>query len=254
MKLALVTGGCRRLGAAISGRLAEAGWSLALHAQYDPEPEAALLARLVQSGCDWQGFAADLSIAGDVAALVDQVSNHFGASPQLLVNNASIFGQEPLASATMASLERHFRVNTAAPFVLARDVAMRAQGGEPAVVVNILDQRIRHPGGDQASYTLSKLALTESTRMLARALAPSARVCGVAPGLTLPTEAYLPAQMARLEAEMPLQLLPDPEDIADAVLYLAGARATTGQVIYVDGGASLQDFSRDFLYLGKEED
>lgn len=254
MKLALVTGGCRRLGAAISGRLAEAGWSLALHARHDPEPEPALLARLVQTGCRWHGFAADLSIAHDVEALVGQVSDHFGSPPQLLVNNASIFGQEPLESATMGSMERHFRVNSAAPVLLARDVAGRAMGGEPAVIVNILDQRIRHPGGDQASYTVSKLALAASTRMLARALAPSARVCGVAPGLTLPTSEYLPRQMARLEDAMPLGLLPDPEDIADAVLYLASARATTGQVVYVDGGASLQDFSRDFLYLGKDED
>jgi pteridine reductase len=251
VKLALVTGGCHRLGAAISGRLAEAGWTLALHARHDPEPDPALRARLTQSGAVWDGFAADLADAEDIATLVDRVAAHFGAAPGLLVNNASMFGDDRPAEMTADSLIAHFTVNSAAPVLLARDVAARTHG---AVIVNILDQRILHPGGDQASYTLSKLALAGATEMLARALAPGARVCAVAPGLTLPTDEYLPAQMLRLEQEMPLHLLPDPEDIADAVLYLAGATAVTGQTIFVDGGAHLRSFDRDFLYLGRDPD
>lgn len=251
MKLALVTGGCHRLGAAISGRLAENGWTLALHARYDPDPDPALLARLTQAGAVWDGFAADLSDPDDIAGLVDRVAGHFGAPPTLLVNNASLFGDDGPAEMTPETLIGHFTVNSAAPVLLARDVAARSGAGG-AVIVNILDQRVLHPGGDQASYTLSKLALAGATEMLARALAPRVRVCAVAPGLTLPTEEYLPAQMVRLEQDMPLQLLPDPEDIADAVCYLAGANAVTGQTIFVDGGAHLRSFDRDFLYLGRD--
>ncbi|RJF90678.1 SDR family oxidoreductase [Sphingomonas cavernae] len=253
MKLALVTGGCHRVGAAISARLAEAGWAIALHGRHAAEPDAPLLARLERSGSAWHGFAADLADQNQLAALVGQVIDHFGAAPTLLVNNASIFGDDDVATMTLDTLTAHFTVNTAAPALLAREVAARAAEGEPAVIINILDQRIRHPGGDQASYTISKLALAGATEMLARALAPHARVCGVAPGLTLPTDDYLPAQMTAIRAEMPLGLLPDPDDIADAVLYLARARATTGQVIYVDGGANLAAFERDFIYLGAEE-
>lgn len=254
MKLALVTGGCHRLGAAISGRLAEAGWALALHAREHPEPDAALRARLTQWGAIWDGFAADLSDADQVSGLVERVAAHFGQPPTLLVNNASMFGLDGPADMTADTLLAHFAINGAAPVLLARDVAARAQPGAPAAIVNILDQRIVHPAGDQASYTISKLALAGATDMLARALAPHARVCAVAPGLTMPTEDYLPAQMVRLEQEMPLGMLPDPEDVADAVVYLAGAAAVTGQTIFVDGGAHLRSFGRDFLYLGRDEE
>jgi NAD(P)-dependent dehydrogenase (short-subunit alcohol dehydrogenase family) len=254
MKLALVTGGCHRLGAAIAGRLAEAGWTLALHSREHPEPDPALLARIVQFGAQWHGFSADLSDPGDVAGLIDQVAAHFGQAPGLLVNNASMFGPDGPEEMTAETLVAHFTINSAAPMLLARDIAARARGGEPAAIVNILDQRIVHPAGDQASYTVSKLALAGATDMLARALAPHARVCAVAPGLTLPTDDYLPAQMMRLQGEMPLGLLPDPEDVADAVAYLAGAVAVTGQTIFVDGGAHLRSFGRDFLYLGRDED
>lgn len=248
MKLALVTGGCHRVGGAIAARLAADGWALALHGRARAEPDAALRRAIAQAGVDWHGFAADLSDPEAVTGLVDRVSDHFGAAPSLLVNNASVFGADDLDTMTIEALTGYFAVNTAAPVVLARNVAAKAgEGG--AVIVNILDQRIRHPGGDQASYTVSKLALAGATQMLARALAPHVRVCAVAPGLTLPTEDYKPDQMRRLAGAMPLGLLPEPADIADAVLFLASARATTGQVIYVDGGANLTSFERDFLYL-----
>lgn len=250
MRLALVTGGCHRVGAAIAGRLAEAGWALALHGRHAAEPDPSLLARLEKAGCVWHGFAADLADQDELAALVGRVARHFGVAPTLLVNNASLFGNDDPATMTHDALVAHFAVNTAAPVLLAREVAARVGEDETAVIVNILDQRIRHPVGDQASYTISKLALAGATEMLARALAPRARVCGIAPGLTLPTEDYRPAQMDEIRAAMPLQLLPDPEDVADAVLYLTRARATTGQVIYVDGGANLAAFKRDFVYLG----
>jgi len=84
-------------------------------------------------------------------------------------------------------------------------------------------------------------------------LAPKVRVNAVAPGLTLPTEDYRPAQMVALEQMMPLERLPEPEQIADAVAWLASAETVTGQTIYVDGGASLRSFERDFMYLGSAD-
>jgi pteridine reductase len=116
-------------------------------------------------------------------------------------------------------------------------------------VVNIVDQRIKQPNGDQLSYTMSKQALAAATETLARVLAPQVRVNAVAPGLTLPTADYRPAQMVVLEDAMPLKRLPEPDDVADAVLWLAQARATTGQTLFVDGGAAMKSFERDFMYL-----
>ena len=242
MKLALVTGGHRRLGAAISARLARDGWTLAIHGARDSTPDAGLAAVLG----DWHGFVADLGDADAVAGLMPQVVAHFGAVPSLLVNNASRFEWDDAASVTPQTMAAHHAVNAHAPVVLA--IAL-AQAGGAGSVVNILDQRVRNPVADQLSYTLSKAALSGMTRTLAVSLAPTLRVNAVAPGLTLPTAAYDAAQMARIADAMPLKLLPNPADIADAVVFLAGASAVTGQTLFVDGGASLKSFERDFVYM-----
>ena len=242
MKLALVTGGHRRLGAAISARLANDGWTVAIHGARHVSPDADLLAVLG----DWHGFVADLSDGDAVAGLIPAVAAHFGAAPSLLVNNASRFENDDAQTTTAEAIAAHHTVNTQAPVALA--LALAKAGGVGSVV-NILDQRIRNPVADQLSYTLSKTALAGMTRTLAVSLAPKLRVNAVAPGLTLPTAEYDEAQMARIAAAMPLGALPRPEDIADAVAFLAGTPAMTGQTLFVDGGASLKSFDRDFVYM-----
>lgn len=245
MKLALVTGGFRRLGAAISARLASEGWTLALHCRAEAEPDHDLAAILTVNNAIWHGFPADLTDGEAVARLVPRIAAHFGRAPSLIVNCASRFVYDDPASVNMVQLAAHYAVNAAAPVILATAIA--PTGG---CVVNITDQRVRQPNGDQLSYMLSKQALAAATETLARALAPAVRVNAVAPGLTLPTNDYLPAQMVELARMMPLERLPEPDEIADAVLWLASAESVTGQTIYVDGGASLRSFERDFLFLG----
>ena len=244
-RLALVTGSCRRLGAYIAARLAAAGYDIALHGGHDPEPEPGLAERL--STVDSHLFAADLADPDAVAALPGLVAARFGRPVDLLVNNASRFAALDGDAGSFDDVMAHLRVNLAAPWALARAAA--AAGG--SAVVNILDQRIAHPPVDQLAYTLSKQALAEATRTLAIALAPHVRVNGVAPGLTIATPDYAPGQLARLTAMMPLELLPAPEEIADAVAWLAAARSVTGQVLFVDGGAHLRSFGRDFVHLGR---
>jgi pteridine reductase len=250
MKLALVTGGFRRIGAAIAARLARDGWALALHSRSDITADPDLAIALHASEAKWHGFTADLSQSDEVAQLLPRIHARFGRYPDLLVNNASRFAWDDPASVTAEGLSLHHAVNVAAPVMLTCTLAALIGAQGSASVVNIIDQRVRQPNADQLSYTLSKQALAAATDTLARALAPRIRVNGVAPGLTLPTADYRPAQMAALEAAMPLGLLPDPEDIADAVLWLAQAQATTGQIIFVDGGASLKSFARDFVFMG----
>ena len=242
MKLALVTGGHRRLGGHISARLAAQGWTLAVHGARDATPDPTLAARLG----DWHGFVADLSDARAVAGLLPAVVAHFGAAPSLLVNNASMFEWDDAATATPETMATHHAVNVQAPLVLT--LAM-AQAGAIGSIVNILDQRVQNPVADQLSYSLSKAALAGMTRTLAVNLAPKLRVNAVAPGLTLPTADYDAAQMARIAGAMPLGVLPRPEDIADAVAFLADAPAITGQTLFVDGGANLKSFDRDFVFM-----
>jgi len=244
MPLALVTGGGRRLGACICARLAEAGYSLAIHSRDGAAPEAWLVERL--EGISWIGVSADLSDANAVAELPRIVAERAGQGIDLLVNCASRFAALDEPDSCYRSVVDHVAANVAAPIALATAVAT---GGRDVAIVNILDQRIVNPPRDQVAYTVSKQALSEATRTLAVALAPGARVNAVAPGLILPTKDYAEGQVDRVGTRMPLSRNAEPREVADAVLWLASARAVTGQVIFVDGGAHLRSFDRDFVHL-----
>ncbi len=245
--LALVTGSFRRLGGHIAMRLAGAGYDVALHASRPGDPDPAVAAAIGEASARHAVFAADLADPTAVRGLIGDVASRFGRRVDLLVNNASCFRADDDKHPSPESLNAHFTVNAAAPFVLATELA--GQGGQ--AVVNILDQRIAHPHRDQLAYTLSKQALAEATRTLALALAPQVRVNAVAPGLTLATDDYSAAQVERLAAMMPLERLPTADQVADAVLFLAGAGASTGQTVFVDGGAGLVRFERDFVHLAR---
>ena len=248
--VALVTGGWRRIGAAIASALAADGWDLALHAHRPEAFDREMIAGFERTGSRAQGFAGDLTDPGFPERLVGEVAAAFGRAPSLLVNSASVFRDDWLATLTAESLELHMRTNLIAPLLLTKAFAAALSKNEGSVVM-LLDQRVRNPVPDQLSYSLSKQALHASLRNLARDLAPRIRVNGVAPGLVLPTEDYDDAQWARLTALMPLQRLAAPAEIAAAVIYLANARAVTGQTIYVDSGANLEAYPRDFVYMGR---
>lgn len=247
--LALVTGSHHRLGAHIARALGRAGYALALHGSHDCAPEPWFADAIADAGTKWAGFVADFEQPDAANRLMADVAEHFGRAPDLLVNSAALFGQDRLESVTSQDLMRHYAINCAAPVLLTKAFAA-AGDGAGRCVVNILDQRLANPHGDQLAYTLSKQALAGFTRIAARELAGRGiRVNAVAPGLTIATGDYGAAQMTRLADMMPLGLLPRPEDIADAVLYLANAGTITGQVIAVDGGAHMVGFPRDFMHL-----
>lgn len=250
MKLALVTGSYHRLGAAIARRLAEEGFAVALHGSGASSLEGGLEEALDGAGAGWASFTADLTDDGELDGLLPAVHQRFGQLPDLLVNSASAFQWDDWQTLSTACMMRHYQVNVTAGVRLACDLARRLPDGGSATVVNILDQRVVNPHGDQLSYTISKQAAAEAVRTLARALAPRIRVCGVAPGLTLPTSDFDEAQLSRLAAMMPLARLPQPSEIADAVSFLARAGSVTGQTIFVDGGAHLESYDRDFVRLG----
>lgn len=250
--LALVTGGHRRLGGRIAAALAAAGYRLALHGSHDVALDPELDEALSASAAQWHGFVADFEEEGAAPRLMEEVTARFGRAPDLLVNSAALFGQDRLESVTADDLMRHYAVNCAAPVLLTRAFAQGA-GAAAAPgrsIVNILDQRLANPHGDQLSYTLAKQALAGLTRIAARDLAGQGiRVNAVAPGLTIATGHYDGAQMERLAGMMPLGCLPEAAQIAQAVLYLARATAVTGQVIAVDGGAHMESYARDFMHL-----
>lgn len=248
--VALVTGGWRRIGAAIARRLAGEGWDLALHAHRAETFDDGFVAELAALGATARGFAAELADPQAPERLIGEAVEAFGRAPSLLVNSASLFSEGGWDEVSAESLDRHFRVNLYAPVLLTRAFA-QALGDRGGSVTMILDQRVRNPVPDQIAYSLSKQGLHAAVRTLARALAPRVRVNGVAPGLVLPTDDYDEAQWERLRALMPLRELPAPEQIADAVAWLAQAEAVTGQTVFVDAGANLESYPRDFVYLGR---
>ncbi|MBU0557767.1 MAG: SDR family oxidoreductase [Alphaproteobacteria bacterium] len=248
--LALVTGGHRRLGARIAMHLARAGYALAIHGRHDAEPHRFLSECLSETGVPWQGFVADFLQPGAAEALMPAVVAHFGRAPDLLVNSASLFGESDLTNVTAQDLADYHQVNTVAPVLLTQAFAVAERpASHHASVVNILDQRLAQPHGDQLAYTLGKAGLEAFTRIAARTLAPAIRVNAVSPGLTLATYDYTPEQLDRLTRLAPLEVMPSPEDVGEAVLYLARAHSVTGQTIMVDGGAHMRSYERDFLHL-----
>lgn len=234
---ALVTGGARRIGRAIVERLAREGFGVAIHCGRAREEAEGL-----RDAITGQGGRA-VVVQGDLARL-EEVENLVAAAGALgpltlLVNNASVFERDALESLEAPGWDRHFAVNLRAPAFLARDFARRLPAGCEGAVVNIVDQRVWKPTPDFFSYALTKAALLAATTTMAQALAPRVRVNAVGPGPTLMSARQSPEDFARQVAALPLARGPTPDEIAEAVLYLARAKSVTGQMIAVDGGQHL---------------
>ncbi len=241
MPAALVTGGAQRVGRAIALALGDAGYDVAVHYRRAPDEAQATLAELKARGRRAVAVAADLTDEAAVAGLPAQAAAHLGPLA-LLVNNASLFHDDRFGGVGRELWDAHMATNLRAPIVLAEAfaAALPAQIADAeACIVNILDQRVLKPNPQFFSYALSKSALWTATRMMAQALAPRIRVNGVGPGPTLASIHQDATTFAAEAAATPLQRSSTPQEIAAAVLYLAQARAVTGQVIAVDSGQHL---------------
>ena len=233
-RAALITGAGRRIGRAIARALAREGYAVVLHAYRSRGDAETLAGEITAGGGHACVVLADLADGMALAGLVPAAAA-FGPLT-LLVNNASQFDEDEIATLERAAFERTLAVNLTAPLFLAQAFAAQAPEGADASIVNIVDQRVLKPTPRFFSYTLSKSALYSATVTLAQALAPKLRVNAVAPGPTLPSPRQSAEQFAAQAASVPLKRGPSPEDIAAAVIYLAQARSVTGTVIAVDGG------------------
>lgn len=232
---ALVTGGARRIGAALALALAREGYDVALH-YLDSEDDAEQTAREVEGiGQKCGLFRCDLRDPGETAALTPRVREGF---PHLnvLVNNASIFERAAIRDTDLDLFERHFHVNFRAPFFLTRAFAEGCASGQ---IVNVLDTRVRKSDPQHAAYTLSKKALLELTRMAARELGPAIRVNGICPGMILAPAGGVADELERRSAALPLQRTGNTANLTAALLFLLDNPFVTGECIYVDGGEHL---------------
>ena len=244
---ALVTGGGARIGAALVRRLAADGWAVAIHYHHSAKDAEALALEIKAKGGRAFTVGVDLGAIDGFADMFDLVNADFGFC-SLLVNNASAFEYDDISNITRANLERLFAVNLHAPVLLARDFAAQLRDGSKGLIVNVLDQKVFNLNPDFLSYTLTKSALEAATRLLAQAMAPNVRVCGIAPGLTLRSGEQTEEGFKAAHAKTPLGFGSKPEDIAEALSFLTKVPSITGTTIVVDGGQHLQPRTHDVMF------
>ncbi len=241
-KVAVVTGGARRIGRVIAEHLHSVGFDIALHYRSSGDSAQALAAELCAQRADsCRLFQADLEDHLQVGVLAADIRAQY-TGIDLLVNNASGFAPTPIASCTPAQFDSMLASNLRAPYFLIQALlpALRARGGS---IVNIIDVHADRPLRNFSAYSAAKAGLASLTRSLALELGPDVRVNGIAPGAILWPEddhAYDKVGRDSLVADTPLQRLGDPTDIARTVAFLASdAPFITGEVIVVDGCRSL---------------
>lgn len=236
-RIAIVTGGGKRVGRVLTESLLADGWTVIahVHAAHDDVPEGAIRA------------VADLSDPDCGRAIMA----HCPDTPSLLVNNAARFAYDSFEAFSPEEFDAHMAVNVRAPALLTAAFAGRKTSGSPdRLIVNILDAKLAAPNPDYLSYTLSKAALASLTELSARALAGQGiRVNGIAPALMLQSPGQSESNFAATHAYNPLGRGVEPADVVRAVRFLLDSRVVTGEVLTLDGGQRFLSLPRDVQFL-----
>jgi len=236
-KVALITGGAKRIGRAMAFHLAKEGWNLAIHYNSSKEAISALELELkvMYPNQRFASFKVDLGAAEKASELVAHVVDKMG-TVDLLINNASIFDSSSLKKSSNDLILHHTMVNYIAPFILMRDFANSTKQG---LIINLLDTRITKNKGDFMAYSLSKKVLTELTKMAALELAPTIRVNGIAPGAVLPPEDKDHTYLDQIALKTPMKTPSGLLAILKSLDFILDNQDLTGQVIFCDGGDHL---------------
>ena len=241
-KVALVTGGAKRIGRAIAIHLHHLGFDIALHYRSSAEQATALADELLGlriNSC--QLFQADLGNQEQLCAFTAALCERY-SSVDLLVNNASSFMPTPIEDCPTKQFDDLLDANLRGPYFLIQGLLplMQSRG---ASIINLTDVNIHRPLHHYSAYTAAKAGMASLTRSLAVELAPHIRVNGIAPGAILwpeESDTYDASMREKVIEHTPLKRLGEPLDIARTVGFLAcDAPFITGQVVVVDGGWSL---------------
>jgi NAD(P)-dependent dehydrogenase (short-subunit alcohol dehydrogenase family) len=253
---ALITGGGQRLGAAMALALARRGLDVAVHYNGSRAAAERVAAEARELGVGAVALQADLLDRPATAGLVPAAVAALGRPLSVLVNNASIFEHDTIATATWESWDRHIGSNLRAPYELIQAFAAQAPrgardaGGEPVAggcVVNMIDQRVRKLTPKFSTYTIAKAGLWALTRTAAQGLGPDIRVNAIGPGPTLRGSRQSSAHFAAQRAATVLGRGAGPAEICRALEFLLDSPGVTGQLICVDGGQHLAWRTADVL-------
>lgn len=240
-RTAIVTGGAKRIGAALCRALAEDGWHLLIHCRESAVEAKALAAELGNSAVVSANLAEPEAAATIFAALE-------GLPPlRLLVNNASLFSLDSADAFTAAGWNAHMDVNLRAPALLSQEFARRTG---PGLIVNLLDAKLANPNPDFYSYTISKMGLAGLTELTARAFAARRiRVCGIAPSVTMVSGPQSRENFAEVHSLNALERGVDVAEILAALRFLIATPTITGQIITLDAGQRFLNLPRDVQFL-----
>jgi len=243
----LITGAAKRIGAVLARRFGDAGWHVVIHAGHSPDAAEALAASLPSAEvvqCDLvDGDAALAMIAKLAARLPDW---------RVLINSAAVFKPDTARAIDPATFTEAMTVNAETPTRMAQAFLASATSQAGKRVIHFLDQKLANPNPDFFSYTMAKHALGATVRMLAMAAEdPSTRVYGLAPGAMLPSHDQREEEHERSGRMNLLQRLTDPEELADAALFLAEGWLASGEMLFIDSGQHLLAQPRDVLYLAR---
>lgn len=245
----LVTGGARRVGRAIALGAARDGWNVAVHYHRSRQDAQDTVTAIQALGGRAVAVAADLDDAAAVDGLIPATVALTGSPLLGLVNSASHFAFDDIATIDAASFAAHMTPNTLAPVLLARGLARQIPAGAQGALINLLDFKLTNPNPDYLAYTLSKYALAGATRLLARALAPHVRVNGLSPGYVLPAPGQSDTDFQARARRNPLAIPPSLDDLVAAALFLLNSRTVTGQEIAVDCGLHFLNLPGDIAHL-----
>ncbi len=228
--------------------LAKRGYDIALHYNASRHEAETALKSLLGFGVRAVLLQADLLQDDEIQNLVPRACSELGCPLTLLVNNASIFKNDSIQSATFETWDEHVHTNLKAPFFLTRDFvnqlpkASQEDENETralGLVVNIVDQRVLKPTPYFASYTLAKMALWSFTRSAAIALAPQVRVNAIGPGPAIKASFQTSEHFESQKYNTILRCGSSPQEVVQALNYLIDAQSVTGQLICPDGGQHL---------------
>lgn len=231
-----MTGAARRVGRVVALALARRGAHVVVHYHQSSEAAQRTVEEIKALGVRATALAADLSRVSEIESMVERAVQFLGRL-DVLVNNASVFWRTPFGAITERDWDDHFDVNLKATFFCAQAAAQVMQKQGEGKIINISDWAGYRPYADYIPYCVSKAGVIALTQVLARTLAPTIQVNGVAPGPVLLPEDYDEREREKIIRETPLGRLGSPEDVAEAVLFLIeGSDFITGHTLVVDGG------------------
>ncbi len=237
-KTVLITGAAQRIGKAIALDFAQAGWDVAVHCYTSLEAGGKVCEEIQNLGCKAALIQCDLAEANAGEKIFEQATSVLGPV-SCLINNASLFEPDDIATVSPQSWALHLDVNLRAPVFLAQAFSAQLPNSIQGNIINLIDQRVWKLNPQFLSYTTSKAALWTLTRTLAQALAPSIRVNAIGPGPALPNERQGLQDFIKQSSRTLLKRGTSPEEICRTVRFILESPAMTGQMIALDGGQHL---------------